>query len=41
MELWALEVLPNPKHGVTRAVTLAHNVDVESRAAGLRGVKWK
>ena len=37
MGLWAPEVLLDPKHGVTQAVTRLHIVDVESRAVVLRG----
>ena len=37
MGLWAPEILPDPKHGVTRVVTRAHTADVESRVAVLQG----
>ena len=37
MGLWDIEVLSNPKHGVTRMATGTHTANVESRVAVLRG----
>ena len=35
--LWAPEIIPDPKHGITWAVARAHTLDVESRTIVLWG----